>query len=294
VTTDKGSLTSSGDKDQLVASWDAKGNLRWAVGLGGPEQDEGRRLAWNKNALHATGCLNQPGATNKGELVVTQLGDGGKQGWSRAISDGAQAGTFDVAVDGAGTVYLGGSCGGSIDFKEGPNSVKPADVFIGALSATGGGLWSRGFTSNYMYSSAFALMPDGTLMLVGRTGSPVDFGGGPLDGMYMASFSAAGSHLWSKSFKPTPGSEAIPITFSPIAGIDAGTDGVVYLVSQKFDVAAFRDGDLLWSTPLAPPGARPSYGYDIAVGPGGAVYAAGATTGGDGNYNTRLIRYVAQ
>jgi uncharacterized protein (AIM24 family) len=147
---------------------------------------------------------------------------------------------------------------GPVDFGGGTlQCYSSSNIFIAKYSANGDHLWSKCFGSNSSGGgNAITTDASGNVVVTGYFGGTVDFGGGPLNSLYgnnifVAKYSANGSHLWSKSLG-TPNPNGI----TPQAGLSVvadSTDNVV--VTGNFAGTADFGGG-----PLSSAG-----GYDIFV-----------------------------
>jgi hypothetical protein len=108
-----------------------------------------------------------------------------------------------AAYDSAGATYLTGT-GGNIDFGAGAVSRTP---FLAKLNADGTLSWAKAFDADDAKGQGLAVDPaDGSLVWAGINGGvdALSLGGGlAVDGfgIFLARYSAAGAHVWSKGFK---------------------------------------------------------------------------------------------
>lgn len=132
--------------------------------------------------------------------VTTSSGPGGVVPW-------------DLATDAQGRSVITGQVSlGAVDFGGGPLPGDHLNGFIAAYDAGGAHLWSKRFGSDFTAGWGIAVDDDdGAVVLVGHYGGPLDLGDGPqpdkLGGAFVARFSAAGDHLWTRQFE---GHDAIP------------------------------------------------------------------------------------
>lgn len=128
--------------------------------------------------------------------------------WSARFGDAARQSTSAVAADGSGSVLLGGSFEGSVDFGGGPlTSAGQTDIFLAKFDGAGNHLWSKRFGDGvYQQGLSVAVNRSGDVFLAGYFFGTVDFGGGPLTSVggggdvFLAKFDGAGNHVWSKRF----------------------------------------------------------------------------------------------
>jgi hypothetical protein len=116
---------------------------------------------------------------------------------------------FAVAIDGNGDVLVGGRFVNTADFGNGPvTSAGDADAFLARYAgATGAHLFSRRIGSTGADQVGIVRVDDNNqIYIVGAFTGTVDFGGAtPLtatnaDDIFVAKYSLAGAHLWSKGF----------------------------------------------------------------------------------------------
>lgn len=133
--------------------------------------------------------------------------DCGEVLWAKAFAgSGTSPQIYSMAVDGSGDIIIAIHPDGS-DFGGGPLSAQFALV---KLDLAGNLKWSREF-SFYGTFSATLSSSSNDIFLFGRTSSPVDFGGGQLNGtsntsIFVAKLDTSGTHLWSKVFDVQVGS----------------------------------------------------------------------------------------
>jgi len=126
--------------------------------------------------------------------------------WAKRFGgSGAEHGQA-IASDGANNVLVTGYFYGAVDFGGGLlGSAGQSDAFVVKLSADGSHVWSRQFGgSGSEVGTGVAVDGAGNVIVTGRLGGTVDFGGGPLtsgqNGLYIVKLDANGSHVWSKGF----------------------------------------------------------------------------------------------
>ncbi len=120
-------------------------------------------------------------------------------------TDGAATGmAYSVAADSAGNVIAMGIFSGVLDLGVGP-LIGENDVFLAKFDAAGNALWSKQFGDDSgLLGQDVAVDSNGNIILSGFFEGTLDLGGGALvsvatDG-FVAKFTGAGHHLWSKSF----------------------------------------------------------------------------------------------
>ncbi len=246
-----------------------------------------RVRAWN--AVGDSAYSNNASATTSGGSS-----GGGSQIWSRRFSG---TGAFDnayalaVAVDSDGNSVVAGYFQRTVDFGGGSLvSAGGSDVFVVKYSPAGQHLWSRRFGSAYEeVAQGVGVDSSGNVLVTGYFTGSFDFGGGSLTAVgqtdiFVAKLSAAGGHVWSKSFGG----------FNPDRGYAIGTDslGNVFVTGYMVGTVDFGGGPLtsagaadvflakltsagghVWSRHYG--GTSSDIGEGLAVDPNGNVAVAG-------------------
>jgi hypothetical protein len=149
--------------------------------------------------------------------------------WAQVLSTVGNDTGGAVAVDGSGNIYVAGSFTGPM--KIGGTTVVGfggEDVFVAKLDSHGAVLWVDQFGDTTDQSArAIAVDASGNVVVTGSTSGPIDFGGGPIEGLtYVVKLDASGKHVWSISC----GGSQPPATYG-VGGVgialDAAGDVVV-------------------------------------------------------------------
>jgi uncharacterized repeat protein (TIGR01451 family) len=157
-------LTPQG-KDAFVVKLSSGGAFEWAGQFGGSsssDYDEGKGIAVDgAGSVYVTGFFEGtadfdpgPGTSNLTssgleDVFVAKLASSGAYAWARRIGNSNTDQGRDIAVDGAGNVYVTGDFQGTVDFDPGPGSVNLAsdgsgkDLFVVRLSSSGSFAWAR-------------------------------------------------------------------------------------------------------------------------------------------------------
>lgn len=188
-----------GDLNQAVSSVavDAMGNY-YAVGSFSGSMDLG------------AGPLTSAGKT---DVFVAKWNSSGQLQWAKRFGNANDQNVRGVAVDPQSNVYITGSFLGSIDFGGGALTQDGCcfeDIFIAKFDTNGTHLWSKDF-GDTGWQKSYAITADANgVVIAGSFQQLLDFGGGALqaeaDGtfdLFVAKFSLAGGHLWSKGFGET-------------------------------------------------------------------------------------------
>ena len=215
----------------------------------------------------------------------------GKHRWSKNFGNTSSDYGYGVATDSAGNVYVSGYFYNSVNFGGGVITSKGSgDAFLASFDSSGKHRWSKGFggtSSDYGY--AVATDGSGNVYMTGYFYNTINFGGSNLTSAgsydaYVASFTPAGVHRWSKSFGGTSGDY----------GYDIATDnsGNVYMTGYFYYDINFGGGKLTskgsydaYVASFTPAGAHrwskgfgstsSDYGYGVDTDPFGNVYMTG-------------------
>jgi fibronectin type 3 domain-containing protein len=211
-----GALVSAGSYDVFLAKYTSSGAFQWAKRFGGSGNDTGMAVATDGSGnVYVTGSFE--GTANFGgsnlsssglrDIFVAKYSATGTHLWSRKFGGSGDEVGYSLAVDTAGGLFLAGKFQGSVNF--GGASLSSAggdDIFLAKLSgADGSHVWSKGMGST---SSDAALGVDvdgsGNAVLTGYFTGTVNLGGASLSGsginVFVAKYSSAGAHVWSKQF----------------------------------------------------------------------------------------------
>jgi hypothetical protein len=223
-------------------------------------------------------------------------------------------------VDSSGNVIMTGEFyGDTVDFGGGAlTSVGTADIYVAKFSGTNGAhIWSKRFGSTADdVSYAVAADNSGNVVLTGFFTGSVDFGGGPLTttrgtdaDLFVAKFSSAGLHLWSKRFSggstecgygvAVDGSGDVLVTGDFAGGVDFG--GGQLMTAGFYDSFLAKlsgvDGRYVWARRFG--GVGQEAGRGVAVDGSGNVvitgYFGSSTDFGGGTVaNSSLDGFVAK
>lgn len=208
------SHTSSGASDIFLTTWDFAGNLQWSRTWGGSSSDDAYGLTLSPTGdIYVCGAFSSTGVDFDPGSATFLLGSGGaadawlskfdSQGqfrWAQKYGSDGNANNQiarTVTLDDRGTVYLGGTFAGSVDFDPGIGTrvlystgsfglalaVNPVP-FVLALSEQGTFRWAQGMTESGAGSVSSGNLPmlvdgDGHVVLAGRFSGTIDFDPGP-------------------------------------------------------------------------------------------------------------------
>jgi hypothetical protein len=302
-------LSSAGEYDIFLVRYGADGTLLDARRYGDVGDDDYVAVAVDGagNALLGGRCAEGSidlgdGAVScgNGASFLAKLEPDGDVIWKRGPSPFTGTMASLAVAPGGDIVELGG-CAIGCDFGGGPlPGFSDWDVYLARFDASGAHLWSKRFadTNQVQNPVRVAIGPTGSVHIVGYfgltgLGNTIDFGGGPFTmqgpsffdyDAFVATFDAAGNHLWSKALGNAQVSLATGLSVAAngdllVAGgfegamdfgagaIDpAGNALAAYVV--RYDAA----GNHVWTHTSAGGGAR---ARDVAVAPTGVVQLGG-------------------
>jgi len=193
-------IASAPDGDVLLA-----GSFTYAIDLGG-------------------GSLEGHAGTDG---FVARLGPDGAHRWSQNYGGNstiAFVAPERVAADGEGNVYAAGTLNAAVSL--GPASLTGHfDAFLLALRPDGQYRWSSVYPGvDTDRALGLAVDARGRVLITGFLTQSVDFGGGPLRSagsydVFVASFTAAGAHRWSRRFGTPLYEESRAIAADELGGV---------------------------------------------------------------------------
>jgi PKD repeat protein len=290
-------LVSAGNSDWFLAKFDPTGTLIWANRMGGAGDDavEAVAIAPNGDVVvvgHFTGSASFGGTANLTANGTTDMAvakyaaTDGHHLWSKRFGGQYDDTASAVSVDGAGNVYFTGYFSGIIDFGGGPLSVpftSDLDVFLTKLDPDGNHLWSKNFTNSGNESGyGIAVDATGNVAITGFFTNSINFGGTTLTSpnamsdVFVARFTTAGGHTWSKQLGAPDGNEGgngltmdstgnVLITGYAFKAVDFGGGALSALGMSDAFVAKYAatSGAHMWSRRMG--GMANDYGYGVAV-----------------------------
>ncbi|MBX3273980.1 MAG: SBBP repeat-containing protein [Sandaracinaceae bacterium] len=304
-----GSVTSSGEADFFIASYDAAGRHRWSRTLGGAgDEDTVTAVAVDGSGnVYLTGTFAgaielgggvQPSRGERDIFLASYTNDGAYR-WSRTF--GVEGGTGEgaanaLAADVSGNVYLAGAFADALDFGGGALSGSgPFDAYVVSFSPSGAHRWSRSFGG---FSSAHGVAVDpvmGHVVVSASYRQPFEFAGasvlhqGGVDAM-VASFTSAGEPRWVRGFGGPSSDNAISVAadlvgriyvtgffegevdFGPGAGVASGAGS-----SDVFLRGYGSGGDHRWLHRFGD--AQQQVGTAVTTDPSGGVFVTGSFLG---------------
>jgi hypothetical protein len=296
-----GPLTSAGNGDVFVVSFDSTGAHRWSSRFGGSSSDDcGEDVAVDGSGNlyvtgHYSGTLDLGGGplTSAGheDIFIASFDPDGTHRWSKRLGGSSSDFGRAAAVDGGGNVYITGSFEGTTDLGGGPlTSAGYSDVFVASFGPGGAHRWSRRLGGpSWDYGEGVAADGGGNMYVTGFFQETADLGGGPLtsagdEDIFVASFGPGGAHRWSKRLgsagsdrglgAAVDGSGNLYVTGSFEGTMDPGGGPLTSAGHEDIFVASFDPhGASRWTRSLG--GVGSDGGEGVAAGKDGNLYATG-------------------
>lgn len=260
-------LYSQGYSDAFLATYTAGGAHLWSRSWGGSEGDEAKDMVLAADgSIYITGAFRQTvdfgdrkprASAGEADVFLLRLDGEGKVKWVRTFGSPKNDGGNTLALDGKGTVYLGGEFGGA--FSAGGKQLtyaKDRDGFVAAFTAQGHHRWSISFGAvNEDKVTCMQVNELGHLLVGGFFGGEITLAGLRLtsadkaDG-FVAALDNNGRLRWARRLGGTgddrvtglltvPGGEVV------VAGdfkesMPTGKDGVQLISSGDMDFFLFR------------------------------------------------------
>ncbi|MEZ4740226.1 MAG: SBBP repeat-containing protein [Flavobacteriales bacterium] len=197
-------LTSSGQGDDYLCKLDTSGAVVWARNLGGPENEQAEAIRSDGTHLYITGTFAGTIDADPGPGVLplasiggrsqhyTKLDTAGNALWSHQVRGNNHFdGVCDLAVDGAGNVFVTGAYYEEQDFDDGPGEfilapVIANDLFLLKVDAAGNFLWARSIATGGVFDTANGLATDanGNVFVTGGYGETAVFDPEASNGSY--------------------------------------------------------------------------------------------------------------
>ena len=240
----KGTLSSAGGGDLLLAAFDPARAAVWNRRFGDAQAQGGGSLALDGagNIAVATtfrgeidfgmGALASAGG---GDVGVCKLDADGRALWSKRFGDVNGQSAIDVAVDSSGRVVVAAASDLPFDLGGGTAPGTSGGSSLAVLDpASGDVIWSKAWPGVSVVD--LAVQSSGDVVVAGSFTEPIDLGGGthPNAGhtdIFVAAFSATGSYRWSRLFGGS-GSELV-------AALDVDPSGNLILTGSFNDTVTF-------------------------------------------------------
>jgi hypothetical protein len=297
-------LTSAGGFDIFVAKLDPTGKVVWSQSFGDQFDQSGNGVALDSSGnVFVTGDFK--GTVNLGgevlvsggseDIFVASLDPTGKHLWSKRFGDIAYQSGRSVAADSSGNVAVLCTVEGSTSFGGGLlQSAGGADVILAKLNPGGNHLYSKIFGGSGAESaSEIVIDSKNNAMITGSFSGTAGFGGGSLvsaggNDVFVARFTDAGIHLWSKGFGDAADQtgRSIDVDFMGnivlagafLGAVDFGGGPLTSAGSEDIFVARLNDmGSHIWSKSFGDPAQQ--IGRAVAVDATGNVIVTGSLSG---------------
>jgi PKD repeat protein len=275
----------------------------WAVGAGGIGEDSGYDITIDSAGnLYVTGYYFETSnfgpftlvSSGGADIFAAKIDTSGNFIW--AVSAGGTSGDYgrEIAVDGAGNIYLNGYFNGTATF--GPHTLNSAgldDIFTAKLDPQGNFIWAvRGGGIYSDIGFGIAVSYDGEAYVTGYYQGNANFGIYNLNSfgqsdIFVAKLDSSGNFLWAVSAGGSASELGYSIAVDSIGnaflnGTFSGTSvfGLFNLTSSGiYDVFTTKldpSGNFLWAVSAG--GSSNDYGQGIAVDGVGNIYLTGYFT----------------
>ncbi|MDI1448921.1 hypothetical protein [Polyangium sp. 6x1] len=239
-------------------------------------------------------------SSGENDLFVARFGPLGQHRWSKRFGDLANQQALAVALDAAGSIYVGGAIRGATDFGDGKpvTSAGNDDAFVAKLDAEGNLAWAKRFGDEKAQRvTRIVITPSGRIVLGGVFAGAIELGGPSLasagmNDVYVAELDAEGAHVFSRRFGGyafddlgglavdstgsllVTGAFDTTMDFGPVAGTITSSGG-----HDIFIAKLSANGTGLWAHRLGD--AKNQSGHAIAAAPNGDVIVAGDASSGE-------------
>lgn len=298
-----GPLVSLGGSDAFLVKLDGSGATVWARRFGDGGNQEARAVAVDTGgdtviAGFFSGTVDFGGgavtSAGSNDIFVAKLNGSGSHLWSKRFGNNSNQYGNAVALAKSGDVVVAGHYGGAVDFGGGAlTAAGGTDAFLAVLGADGAHKWSKSFgNGSHQYAYGVAAHPGGNIVVAGSFEGQIDLGGGLLStaglaDIFVASFGAAGNHVWSKRFGSSgqqyaygvaAGSGNIALTGAFAGSVDFGCGVLTSAGGNDLYVAVLdTTGACLFSHSFGD--AADQTGNAVAFDAGGNVVVTGAFAG---------------
>jgi hypothetical protein len=281
-------LTSKGQRDIVLASYNRHGAHRWSKSFGGPGTDSGMGVAVDGlGNVYLTGEFQQtvdfgdgPRTANGYDLFLGSFDAAtGKLNWVKTFGGPDIDGGRGVATLPNGTVHVTGRIASALSLG-GPvlGNAGGQDVFVAVYAPGGAHLWSKSFGStSHDLAQAIAVDGQGGVYIAGQFTGTMDPGTpitshGATD-MFAVGLDAKGAHRFSVAiggigsdtcYRAAFGGGAFHVTGNIAGTASIGTTSIPGQGGQDLLVASFNStGGLRWARVVG--GTNDQYGQAVAA-----------------------------
>lgn len=330
----KDTLKPYGSNDIFLAKYDAAGNYKWAIKMGGTGADYGKGVTVdNKGNVYVTGyffgkAVFNPGSTDTlragagfNDIYVAKYDANGNYKWAINMGGTMQNYGYGIAVNDSGQIYVTGAFSGKTDFDPSPAVKDTAyltalpgtffspgfDVYLAKYDSTGKYMWAQRMGSSGWgdYGYSIAVDKAGNAYVAGYYGNYADFDPGSasciliskgINDGFVAKYDNTGKYIWAKGIGSKADDNALAIaldntnnvyvtgyfsdttyfydTTSQSTGITVKSDSIVSAGNYDMFVTKYDSaGNYIWSTKVG--GTKDDVGYGISIGRGNMVCATG-------------------
>jgi hypothetical protein len=292
-------LVSAGGRDVFLARFGYTLTHSWSVAYGGPGDQEAAGVALDDAGSSVVGGTfaqtididgavhTSAGATDGWAAKIDAFGDAL---WTRRDGDDKDQSVRAIGSNIEGDAIVAGDFTGEIKWTSAPTRHHMQDTFITRLSYSNGSGISinHNGTDHSQIPERVVVDATGHVVLAGYYDQTIDLGGGLLTTAgytpYIARYTPAGDHLWSKQFETT-GTSYLKAMHADGEGnvygagyfdnqVDFG--GATLQSAGSWDVFVFKldsDGNHLWSERYGNSDQQGAYG--LGSDPFGNVYMTG-------------------
>jgi hypothetical protein len=293
-----GDIFNSNDFSDPTNAWlgkyDTNGQELWTKQFGSSKQDTPQDIGTDKN-----GNVYLTGNTYGGDLAGTNAGSSdawivkydstGEQVWKQQFGSSASEGSYGVATDNSGNVYLTGYTDGDLAGTNAGSS----DAWIVKYDTNGKQIWKQQLgSSEYDQSLGVATDKSGNIYLTGNTEGNLAGNSAGWGDLWLAKYDTNGKQIWKQQF----GSSGYDQSF----GVTTDKSGNIYLTGitngnlvnnnaggwDAWAAVYNSSGNLLFAQQAGTSSYDESKG--IAVDGSGNVYLAGSTEGNLGGIKAGL------
>jgi hypothetical protein len=286
------------------------GPVQWSKSFGGGDP-QGQYVQWltvdGAGNILITGSF--AGAVDFGGGVLTSAGGNdafvakfdaaGNHLWSKRFGAVQEQSGRSVTADAGGNVYVTGNFIGTVDFGGGAVTSKACcffeDMFVMKLDPQGNFMWSKTFGDGAAQTArSVAVDAAGNVVMAGDFQGVVDFGGGALTAVgggtidiFVAKFTTAGAHVWSKRFGDAADQSAEEVVLDAAGNVvvtgymsgatDFGSGPVTATGAQSaaFIAKLSAGGDAMWASAFG----NEARGLGVDTDAGGNVAVTGSFKG---------------
>ena len=193
-----------GGGDTWVAKYSAGGVRLWTRQLGSAAEDNAFTMAADPaGTVYVSGRTNGALAgpyRGQGDVWIAAYDPAGRLLWTRQRGTPAYEGSYGMALDGRGNLYITGSTTGAFAGAH----TGGGDAYLLKYSTAGTALWSRQLgTPARDLGWADAVAADGTIYVAGDTEGSLAAASQGASDVFLARYSPAGALLWVRQFGST-------------------------------------------------------------------------------------------